>query len=308
MDKLTLYIAREGLEHHTGPGHPESAERLATLLELLAQNPLSDLPTITPGEAEILWVKRAHDGRYIDRLADAIPDRGIVHIDGDTVLSPGSWAAAMTAAGGVCQAVSDIVHGHTQRAFCIARPPGHHAFPDHAEGFCLFNNIVIGALHAQSLGLKKIAIVDFDVHHGNGSDFMARKHEDIFYASTHQWPLYPGTGSPEDNIPGRILNIPMRAGDGSQLFRNIYETAIFPAVKEFHPDLLMISAGFDAHKDDPLAQIELETDDFEWVTAGLAKIANECCQGRIVSVLEGGYDLAALRESSEAHIQGLMSH
>lgn len=304
---LTLYIPREGLEHQTGPGHPESPARLETILSLLETAPFKKLPRITPEEAPLKSIKRAHDQRYIERLEEAIPDRGSAYLDNDTVLSPGSWTAALTAAGAVSQAVDDIISGKTIRAFCAVRPPGHHAFPDHAEGFCLFNNIFIGALHAQAQGLKKIAIVDFDVHHGNGSDAMARIHDDVFYASTHQWPLYPGTGLQEDNIPGRILNIPMSAGDGSAHFRDIYHNRIFPAVREFKPDLLMISAGFDAHKDDPLAQINLETADFGWVTAELVKIAKECCGGKIVSVLEGGYNLAALKDSTEAHIKALMA-
>lgn len=306
MTTLSLYIPREGLEHQTGSGHPESPERLQAVLSLLAKAPYKNLRCIAPNEAELKWIRRAHDSRYIERIEESIPDHGQTYLDNDTVISPGSWSAALTAAGAVCQAVDDIIGGKTTRAFCAVRPPGHHAFPDHAEGFCLFNNIFIGALHAQSLGMKKIAIVDFDVHHGNGSDAMARKHENVFYASTHQWPLYPGTGLIEDNIPNRILNIPMSAGDGSAIFREIYSQQIFPAVRAFAPDLLMISAGFDAHKDDPLAQINLETEDFGWVTAELAKIASECCDGKIVSVLEGGYNLAALSAGVDAHLRNLM--
>ncbi len=307
MDNLTLYIPREGREHQTGPHHPECPERLDAILSLLDKAPFNILPQIAPGEAPLKWIKRAHDSRYIDRLEESIPDRGQVHIDGDTVLSPGSLSAALTAARAVGQAAEDIINAKTRRAFCGVRPPGHHAFPDHAEGFCLFNNIVIGALHAQSLGLQKIAIVDFDVHHGNGSDAMARKHENIFYASTHQSRIYPNTGNPADNIEGRILNVPMNAGEGSTRFREIYNHQILPAVRAFKPDLLMISAGFDAHKDDPLAQIELETEDFGWITAELVKIANECCGGKIVSVLEGGYNLAALSDSVASHLKNLMA-
>ncbi len=305
MDNLTLYIPSEGLEHQTGTNHPESPQRLSAILSLIAKAPFNILPQIAPGDAPLKWIKRAHDSRYIDRLEESLPDRGQVHIDGDTVLSPGSLSAALTAAGAVGQAVEDIINAKTRRAFCGVRPPGHHAFPDHAEGFCLFNNIVIGALHAQSLGLSKIAIIDFDVHHGNGTDAMARKHENIFYASTHQSLIYPNTGKPEDNIEGRILNVPMNAGEGSTRFREIYTQQILPAVRAFNPNLLMISAGFDAHKDDPLAQIELETQDFGWITSELVKIANECCDGKIVSVLEGGYNLAALSESVAIHLRNL---
>ena len=306
MTILTLYIPPEGLKHQTGPHHPECPERLEAILSLLDKAPFHALPRIAPDEAPLKFIKRAHDPRYLDRLEESIPDHGQAYLDNDTVISPGSWTAALTAAGAVCQAVDDIIAGKTKRAFCAARPPGHHAFPDHAEGFCLFNNIFIGALHAQANGLKKIAIVDFDVHHGNGSDAMTRTHENVFYASTHQWPLYPGTGLPEDNIAGRVLNIPLSAGDGSLRFREIYEQQILPAVRSFQPDLLMISAGFDAHKDDPLAQINLETADFGWTTHELVKIANECCGGKIVSVLEGGYNLAALSDGVGAHLKNLM--
>lgn len=306
MTTLTLYIPREGLEHQTGQGHPESPERLDAILSLLSKAPFNALPRINPDEAPLKWIKRAHDSRYIECLEEIMPDRGQAYIDNDTVVSPGSWAAALTAVGAVCQSAEDVIAGKTTRAFCAVRPPGHHAFPDHAEGFCLFNNVFIGALHAQSLGPKKIAIVDFDVHHGNGSDAMTRRHENVFYASTHQWPLYPGTGLLEDNIPGRILNIPMSAGDGSVRFHEIYNHQILPAVRAFSPDLIMISAGFDAHKDDPLAQIELETADFGWITAELVKIANECCGGKIVSVLEGGYNLAALSDGVASHLKNLM--
>ncbi len=307
MDVLTLYIPSAGLEHQTGAGHPESPERLKTLLSLLDKAPFDILPRGQTEEAPLKFIKRAHDSRYLDRLEESAPDYGQTHIDGDTVLSPGSYYAALAAAGAVCQAVDDIVAGKTTRAFCAVRPPGHHAFPDHAEGFCLFNNVMIGALHAQSRGLEKIAIIDFDVHHGNGTDAMTRKASNIFYASTHQGGIYPHTGTGLDNIEGKILNLPMNAGDGSDKFRALYTETIFPALRAFKPDLLMISAGFDAHKDDPLAQINLETEDFGWITEELVKIAQESCAGRIVSVLEGGYNLAALSEGVDIHLKNLMA-
>lgn len=306
MNTLALYITREGLKHQTGHNHPESPDRLYAILSLLEKSPFMAIPQIEAMEAELRWIRRVHDPRYLERLEDSIPDYGQIFLDNDTVLSPNSWSAALTAAGAVCQAVEDVVAGKTMRAFCPVRPPGHHAFPDHGEGFCLLNNIMIGALHAQHLGCGRIAVVDFDVHHGNGSDAMARQHDNIFYASTHQSPLYPDTGHAEDNIQNRILNIPMNAGDSSLPFRQIYEEQILPAVRHFSPDLLMVSAGFDAHKDDPLAQIMLETADFSWITAELAKLAHECCGGRLVSVLEGGYNLAALSDCVAAHIKVLM--
>jgi acetoin utilization deacetylase AcuC-like enzyme len=294
------------LNHDTGPGHPERPARLQVLLDLFKEKPFSALPVIEAPEATRAQVLRAHEERYFDALQDAIPDRDLAYLDGDTCVSPGSWEAALRAAGAVCQAVGDVLTGKCERAFCAVRPPGHHAFPDHAEGFCLFNNIFIGALHAQAAHkIKRVAIVDFDVHHGNGSDFMARRHENVFYASTHQWPLYPGTGLPENNIEGRIVNLPLAAGDGGPAFRNAWSGAILPALDAFKPELLMISAGFDAHRDDPLAGINLVEDDFRWITDELKKTAARHAGGKIVSVLEGGYDLEALKASTAAHLAAL---
>lgn len=297
-----IYTHRSGLHHDTGPGHPECPARLQTLLDLFAEN---NWPTITAREAEYEWLARAHPEHYIDALQDLMPERGLAYIDGDTIVSPGTLDAALHAAGCVCHAVEDIIENKITRAFCAIRPPGHHAEPTRANGFCFFNNIFVGALHAQSLGLAKIAIVDFDVHHGNGSDAMARLHNNIFYISSHQWPLFPGTGAPDDQVPGRVLNLPLPAGTGSLEFRAVYQAEVFPALDNFKPDLLMISAGFDAHKDDPLAQMELTEDDFTWITDELCKIADRHCGGRVVSVLEGGYNLDALKRSVKSHIKVL---
>lgn len=290
------------LKHDTGPGHPECPQRMQVLLNLFHEK---NIPTTPAEEANIEWIARAHPMGYLDDLQDSMPDRGKTAIDADTIASPDTWDAATHAAGAVCQAVQDIIDGKTKRAFCAARPPGHHAEPEKAMGFCLFNNIFVGALHAQSLGLKKIAIVDFDVHHGNGSDAMARLHDDIFYISTHQWPLFPGTGGPDDQVPGRVLNIPLPAGTESPAFRAAYEDKVFPALNEFKPDLLMISAGFDAHRNDPLAGFNLDESDFAWVTEGLCRIADHHCNGRVISVLEGGYNLEALKSSVLAHLISL---
>ncbi|MBI2234259.1 MAG: histone deacetylase family protein [Micavibrio aeruginosavorus] len=292
-----IYTHSSGLKHDTGPGHPECPERLQTLLDLFDE---LGLETITAPEAETEWIARCHPMRYIEAVMEAMPDRGLAQIDADTIASPGTWIAALHAAGAVCQAVEDVLAGKTGRAFCAVRPPGHHAEPSRSMGFCLFNNVFIGALHAQTLGAQKIAIVDFDVHHGNGSDVMARAHENVFYISTHQWPLYPGTGGPGDQVPERVLNIPLPTGTNSAAFRAAYEEKAFPALEAFGPDLLMISAGFDAHKDDPLAQMDLVEDDFEWVTRGLCRIVP-----RAVSVLEGGYNLPALKSGVAAHLRGL---
>ncbi len=299
---VNIYTHPIGLKHDTGPNHPECPDRLQVLLDLFAEK---SWPTNPAREAEWNWIARCHPMAYLDRLQDALPERGVAFLDNDTVLSPRSFDAALYAAGAVCQAVEDIVAGTVKRAFCAMRPPGHHAEPTKAIGFCLFNNVFVGALHAQSLGLDRIAIVDFDVHHGNGSDVMARRHPNVFYASTHQWPLFPNTGGPDDQMPGRVLNIPLEAGTGSESFRKAYIEQVFPALEDFKPDLLMISAGFDAHKDDPLANINLEEADFAWITQELCKIAEKDAKGRVISVLEGGYNLPALKNSVAAHIVSL---
>lgn len=299
---INIYAPTIGLRHDTGPGHPESPARLQSLLDLFDE---MGLETLATREADLEWITRAHPMRYIDALQDSLPDRGSVLLDNDTVLSAASFDAALYAVGAVCQAVEDIMAGRATRAFCAVRPPGHHAEPSTAMGFCLFNNIFVGALHAQSLGAKRVAIIDFDVHHGNGSDVMARQHDNVFYASTHQWPLFPHTGGPDDTVPGRVLNVPLAAGDGSDAFRAAYTNHIIPALDNFKPDLVMISAGFDAHRDDPLAQINLGEDDFSWVTRELCALADRHAGGKIVSVLEGGYDLPALKSCTKAHILAL---
>lgn len=299
---LHIYTHPSFLRHDTGPGHPERIDRIRVLHDLFKEDPFSSLPVIQAREADYEDIVRAHKPDYIDALMAAMPESGYAFADADTVLSPGTEAAAFHAAGAVCQAVDDILSGACDRAFCAVRPPGHHAFPGHAEGFCLFNNIFIGALYAQESGCKKIAIADFDVHHGNGTEAMARLHDGIFFASSHQWPLYPGTGLPENDIPGRIANATLAAGEGSDAFRAAWSQKLLSQIRAFAPDLLMISAGFDAHRDDPLAQINLVEDDYRWITAELKAI-----QPRIVSVLEGGYDLAALKAGVAAHLSVLLA-
>jgi acetoin utilization deacetylase AcuC-like enzyme len=298
--KTQLYVARSGLRHNTGQGHPESIARLETILALLEEQPFCDWPQVAAREAEAEWIMRAHDEIYFFALEEALSAGGTIRLDNDTVASPGTWQAALDAAGAACMAVEDVIAGTCDRAFCAARPPGHHAGPRSPEGFCLFNNVMIGALHAQSLGAKKVAIVDFDVHHGNGTDAMTRLHKDIFYASTHQYPLYPGTGGPGTDLEGRIMNRPLSADSTPDDFRAAYTNAIIPALERFAPDLLMISAGFDAHRDDPLAALNLTEEDFAWVTRELCRV-----QAKVVSVLEGGYNLAALKSSVAAHLHAL---
>lgn len=312
MNKLQIYTHPSAFDHDTGPNHPECVERIGAVMSLFVDRPFNVLPMIEAREATTAEIMRAHPVSHIQNLQDKLPsgDKGdeYGHADYETVMSPQSLEAANHAAGAVCHAVDDIIRGDTERAFCAMRPPGHHAEPTKPMGFCLYNNIFIGARHAQAAhNIAKIAIIDFDVHHGNGTDVMTRNAEDIFYISSHQSPLYPNTGFERDNIDGKIMNIEFAANTSSQEFRTTYEQRIFPALHDFKPELLMISAGFDAHRDDPIGGMDLAEDDFEWVTAELAKIANLYCNARIVSVLEGGYNLTALAHSTAAHLRGLMA-
>jgi acetoin utilization deacetylase AcuC-like enzyme len=309
MNKLQIYTHESAFAHDTGAGHPESIARIQSVMDALDGAPLNELPRIQAREATTAELTRAHPISYIQRLQDSLPfDEDYAFIDGDTVLCAETLEAATHGAGAVCQAVDDIATGNTQRGFCAMRPPGHHAMPEQAMGFCFYGNIFIGARHAQEAhNITKIAIIDFDVHHGNGTDFMARKTDNIFYISSHQAPLFPGTGDPADNIDGKILNINFDAGTSSETFRSTYKDTVFPALHAFKPNLIMISAGFDAHKNDPIGGMKLTDGDFNWVTTKLAKIANQYCDGRIVSVLEGGYNLTALKSCVAAHVKALMN-
>jgi acetoin utilization deacetylase AcuC-like enzyme len=304
--KTTVYTHPSGLSHDTGPTHAESIARLETILALLKEEPFSQLPIIDAIAATEEQILRAHHFNYFEKVLETLPDQGHVNIDSDTVLSPGSWKAALHAAGAVCQAVDDIAAGKTTRAFCAMRPPGHHAEPHQSMGFCLFNNIFIGARQAQEIhGVEKIAIVDFDVHHGNGTDYMTRRHDgSILFISTHQSPLWPMTGLEDDN-DDTVMNFTLAPETGSAECRALYEKKVFPELEDFAPDLLMISAGFDAHKADPLAQLNWEVDDYAWLTKKLSDIADKYCDGKIVSVLEGGYNLDALSTCLAAHLKGL---
>lgn len=306
--ETTIYTHPTGLLHDTGFSHPERAERLMVMHDLFKEAPFNTLQCKEAKAACESKLLLAHPFQYVEHIRSAIPDKGHAEIDNDTIVSPKSWDAALHAAGAVCTAVDDIAAGATSRAFCAMRPPGHHAEPTTSMGFCLFNNIFIGARHAQEAhGFKKVAIVDFDVHHGNGTDVMTRRHDgSILFISSHQYPLWPMTGLEEDNDES-VLNFTLPPNSGSETFRRLYSKKIFPSLADFSPDLIMLSAGFDAHKDDPLAQINLTEEDFYWVTKELCQIANTCAQGRIVSLLEGGYNLQALKSSVAAHLMALAS-
>lgn len=306
--KTRIYTHPSGLQHNTGDGHPERIARLETLLELAEELPDTIFEKVSCPSAQDSQILRAHTESYLDSLKSKNAEEEMMVLDGgDTMMSPGSLEAAYHAAGAVCQAVKDVSEGQLKRAFCMNRPPGHHAEPDHAMGFCYFNNVFLGALQARSEGFEKIAIVDFDVHHGNGTDTMTRLHsrEDIFFVSSHEWPLFPNTGNPNDNIKNMIMNETLPSRSGSAYFRQIYETKIFPALESYSPDILFISAGFDAHKNDALSTVELENEDYDWISKNLVEISNNHCDGRIISVLEGGYNLQALKDCVKLHLLAL---
>ena len=299
-----LITHAECLNHVTPPGHPEQVARLDAVLGALAAMDLLRVNAPLAAEDDLL---RVHARSYVQAIRKAAPAAGWIALDPDTHMSAGSLAAAYRAVGAVVRAVDMVLAGEVQNAFAAVRPPGHHAETDTAMGFCLFGNIAIGAKHAlDHHGLTRVAIVDFDVHHGNGTQALVEDDPRILFISSHQMPLWPGTGQAHDTGPhGTILNVPLKPGTGSKVFRDTYERLVFPRVDAFAPQLVLISAGFDAHEDDPLAGLNLITDDFAWVTRRLCDLADKHCQGRVVSALEGGYDLPALGASAAAHVDVL---
>jgi len=303
-----LYTHPACLEHDPGQHHPESPARLRAVLQALDAPDFAGLERREAPEATVDDVARVHPRRFAERLLAAVPQSGYVGIDADTIMSPASGRAALRAAGAVVAAVDAVMAGEADNAFCAVRPPGHHAEPGRAMGFCLFNNAAIGALRAREVhGLTRIAVVDFDVHHGNGTQACFWEDPSLLYASTHQSPLYPGTGARSETGVGNIVNVPLPPMSGAREFRLGVSRDIVPALDAFRPELLVISAGFDAHKSDPLAQLSLDEADYTWVTEQLLEIARRHSGGRVVSTLEGGYDLAALGASAAAHVKVLMS-
>ncbi len=297
------------LEHDTGPYHPETSERLRAVLAALETEEFSDLLREEAPRATVDQLARVHPRDYVEAILAIHPDLGEpVQLDGDTVMSTGSAEAATRAAGAAIKAVDAVMEGWARAAFAAVRPPGHHAERSRPMGFCLFNNAAVAALHARARwGIDRVAVVDFDVHHGNGTQAIFQADPGLFYASSHQSPCYPGTGDPsERGVAGNIINAPLRARDGGPAFRAAWSETILPLLDAFAPGLLIVSAGFDAHIADPLAQLRLETADYAWITEQLIAIADTHCGGRIVSVLEGGYDLDALAASVAVHVRTLM--
>jgi acetoin utilization deacetylase AcuC-like enzyme len=303
-----LYTHPACLEHDPGQYHPESPARLRAVLKALDGPDFARLERREAPEAAIDDIARAHSRPFAERLLAAVPQSGRVGIDADTIMCTASGRAALRAAGAVAAAVDAVMAGEADNAFCAVRPPGHHAEPGRPMGFCLFNNVAIGALRAREVhGLARVAVVDFDVHHGNGTQARFEQDPTLFYASTHQFPLYPGTGAARETGVGNIVNVPLRPMAGSRDFRLGFTREILPALDAFGPELLLISAGFDAHRSDPLAQLQLDESDYTWATEQLLEVARRHAGGRAVSTLEGGYDLEALGASVAAHVRMLMS-
>ena len=295
--------------HEPGPNHPESPARLKAVLEVLEGEAFKDLEWREAPRGTRMQAMLVHDQDFVDRIADLAPVSGRVALDGgDTVMSAGSWEAVMRCIGAACAGVDAVMAGEADNVFCATRPCGHHAEPDRAMGFCIFNQAAIAAVHAlQAHGLARVAVVDFDVHHGNGTQAAFFARPELFYASSHQWPLYPGTGErSEHGVANNIVNVPLPPGCGSDLFRARIDADMLPALRAFKPDFIIISAGFDAHRLDPLAGMNLEDDDFGWVTQQLMAVADELCAGRIVSILEGGYSGEGLAGGTAAHVKALM--
>lgn len=296
------------LDHEAGPHHPECPDRLRAVMARLGDPVFAALIRAEAPLATREQIARAHDGAYLDALFDRLPVDGYVRIDADTIANAGTREAMLRAAGAACAAVDAVIERRAGNAFCAVRPPGHHAESDRAMGFCFVNNAAVAARHAQAVhGLKRVAIIDFDVHHGNGSQQIFEHDASVFYASTHQWPLYPGTGGRAERGVGNIVNVPLPSGTSGADFRHAYGELILPRLADFMPDLIIVSAGFDGHRDDPLASFALGEADFVWVTRELVRAAETNCDGRLISVLEGGYDLRALADSTAAHVGALMA-
>jgi len=293
--------------HNTGEGHPEKIDRVSIIIENFKKINNKNIIWKKPSKIKNDILKVTHSSEYIDFVQNSFPDNGISFLDEDTVVSPGSKEATIDAVGSIISAIDGIQNKEFKNAFCAVRPPGHHAEKNKAMGFCIYNNIAVGAHYLlEKYKLNKIAIIDFDVHHGNGTQDIFFNNEKVIYISTHQYPYYPGSGA--ENEKGKynnILNIPLPAGTTSEEYLNAYEF-VLKKIKQFKPEFIMFSAGFDAHKDDPLAQLQLKSNDFYDLTKRTLELSKLYCNGKVVSILEGGYDLNALKESTEAHVKALL--
>ena len=295
------------LDHNTGQGHPERADRVSAVIESLKKFKNKNLIWKKPSTFDRKLLEITHNNNYVNQVEKSFPEKGLVFLDGDTIVSPGSKQATLDAVGSIIAAIDGVQSKELQNAFCAVRPPGHHAEKNKAMGFCIYNNVAVGAQYLlDKYKLNKVAIVDFDVHHGNGTQDIFYNNEKVLYISTHQYPFYPGTGG--DNEKGKynnIFNIPLPAGTTSEEYLNAYEF-VLKKLKEFKPEFILFSAGFDAHENDPLAQFQLKSKDFYELTKRTLSLAKSCCNGKVVSILEGGYDLNALKESVDYHVKSLL--
>ena len=293
--------------HNTGEGHPEKIDRVTAVIDNFKKLDNKDLIWKKPSKFDRSLLEITHNSDYINFVEKSFPEKGLSFLDGDTIVSPGSKDATSDAVGSIITAIDGVQNKDFKNAFCAVRPPGHHAEKNKAMGFCIYNNVAVGANYLiNKYKLKKIAIIDFDVHHGNGTQDIFYDNERVLYISTHQYPYYPGSGtSDEKGKHNNILNIPLPAGTTSEEYLNAYEF-VLKKIKEFKPEFILLSAGFDAHKDDPLAQLQLESKDFYNITKRTLELSKQYCDGKVVSILEGGYDLLALQESTEMHVKALL--
>ncbi|WEN16827.1 histone deacetylase family protein [Rhodanobacter sp. AS-Z3] len=304
---MRLYTHSACLHHDPGPGHVERPARLRAVLQALDHDRFATLDRIEAPQATAEQLLRVHSAAHVAEVMTGAPAGELLALDSDTVMSCGSTEAALRAAGAVVAAVDAVLAGATRRAFCAVRPPGHHATRERAMGFCLFNNVAVAAAHALAVhGLKRVAIADFDVHHGNGTQDIFEREPRVLFASSHQSPLYPDSGFEDERGVGNICNATLSPGAGSHEFRELWDGTLLPRLHAFKPQLVLVSAGFDAHRNDPLADLRLGQEDYAWITERLVALAEAHADGRLVSTLEGGYDLAALATSSSAHVTALM--
>jgi|TARA_B100000809_G_scaffold253610_1_gene289801 acetoin utilization deacetylase AcuC-like enzyme len=295
------------LNHNTGQGHPENADRVSVIIENLKKIRNKNFVWKKPKKFDSKYLKNTHNSNYVSEVEKSFPKKGLFFLDGDTVVSPGSKEASSDAVGSIITAIDGVQNKEFQNAFCAVRPPGHHAQKNKAMGFCIYNNVAVGAHYLlEKYKLNKIAIIDFDVHHGNGTQDIFYNNEKVLYISTHQYPYYPGTGgNNEKGKHNNVLNIPLPAGTTSEEYLNAYEH-VLKKLKQFNPEFILFSAGFDAHKDDPLAQLQLTSKDFYHLTKRTLNLSKLYCEGKVVSILEGGYDLNALKESTAMHVDALL--
>jgi len=302
MAKVGQVFHPDYLRHDTGPGHPERADRLRAIEDMIQKTDLKNhLVQVPAREATHQEIALVHDPGYIDKIVNT-SERGGVYLDPDTFASPATYHASLLAAGGLLEAVDRVVEGELDHAFAMVRPPGHHAERDHAMGFCIFNNVGVAAEYlVKKYKFKRVAVVDYDVHHGNASQHMFYDRQDVFYISTHRYPFYPGTGSSEETGSGAgkgyTLNIPMAAGWGDEEYKNVFEDKLIPSLRRYKPDFILVSAGFDAHRLDPLGGMAVSNEGFAWMTGEIEKVAQDFCGAKVVYTLEGGYDLTGLSGS-----------